>query len=100
MGTDARRGRSDASCVDFSRHKNAPPRQIDMFNALNQAIATSRNRQMQLTSPTDPITAVNLPYDASGALRPNFSLPKNAGFGVATGYQAPRSLQAQIRFSV
>jgi len=26
-------------------------------------------------------------------------LPRGAGFGVATGYQAPRTIQAQIRFA-
>ena len=41
----------------------------------------------------------NLPYDASGNLIPTLSLPRNAGFGVATLYQVPRSVQAQIRFS-
>jgi hypothetical protein len=61
---------------------------LDMYNAFNSAIVTNRNTQMQLTSPTDPVTAVNLPFDASGAVRPNFSQPKNAGFGVATVYQA------------
>ena len=40
-------------------------------------------------------------YDdhASGNLISSLSLPKNAGFGVATAYQTPRSVQAQIRFS-
>jgi hypothetical protein len=42
---------------------------------------------------------VNLPYDASGTPVATRSQPKNAGFGVATAYQAPRTLQAQIRFS-
>jgi hypothetical protein len=59
---------------------------------------TGRNATMQLTSPTNG-TQVNLPYDASGNLLTNRSLPRNAGFGVANGYQAPRTMQAQIRFS-
>jgi hypothetical protein len=41
----------------------------------------------------------NLPFDANGNVVAARSLPKNAGFGVATAYQAPRTLQAQIRFS-
>ena len=43
-------------------------------------------------------TITNLPYDANGNLIPTLSLPRNAGFGVATAYQIPRSVQAQIRF--
>ena len=41
----------------------------------------------------------NLPYDAAGNLIDARSLPRGAGFGVANGYQAPRSVQAQVRFS-
>ena len=44
-------------------------------------------------------TPANLPFDSSGNLVVSRSLPKNAGFGVANAYQAPRTLQAQIRFS-
>jgi hypothetical protein len=53
---------------------------------------------VSLASPLDG-TMVNLPYDASGNTVASRSLPKNAGFGVANAYQAPRTLQAQIRFS-
>ena len=83
-----------------------------MFNAPNQAIVTGRNTSMSLTSPTDPNTVQNLAYDpitgllnngvnllSTGAVSPNRSQPKNAGFGVANNYQAQRSVQAQIRFS-
>src|SRR4030095_6044902 len=38
----------------------------DIFNFLNQAIVTGRNTSMQLASPTDPVTIVNLPVDAVG----------------------------------
>jgi hypothetical protein len=85
---------------------------VDMFNAPNQAIVTGRNTSLSLTSPNDPITAQNLAYDpttgllnngvnllSTGAISPNRSQPKNAGFGVANGYQGPRSIQAQVRFS-
>jgi hypothetical protein len=70
---------------------------VDMFNAPNQAIITGRNATMQVTSPTNG-TQVNLPFDASGNLITSRSLPKNAGFGVASGYQAPRTVQVQVRF--
>ena len=70
----------------------------DMFNAPNEARITGRNATVSLSSPTDPVTPQNLPFDSTGALVVSRSLPKNAGFGVANNYQAPRSVQAQIRF--
>ena len=70
----------------------------DMFNAFNEARVTGRNTSLTLTSPTDPVTPQNLPFDASGNLIATRSLPKNAGFGVANNYQSPRSVQGQIRF--
>jgi hypothetical protein len=72
---------------------------VDMFNAPNAAGINDRNESMTLTSPNDPLTVVNLPFLADGSLNPARSLPKNAGFGVANGYQNPRTIQAQIRFS-
>jgi hypothetical protein len=72
---------------------------VDMFNAPNSAIITGRNSTVSLASPSDPVTALNLPFDAAGNLIPARSLPRGAGFGVATNYQAPRSVQVQIRFS-
>jgi hypothetical protein len=71
---------------------------VDMFNAPNQAIITGRNATLSVNSPIDP-TPANLPFDASGNLITTRSLPKNAGFGVANNYQAPRTMQAQVRFS-
>ena len=70
---------------------------VDIFNTFNQAGITNRNTQLQLISPTDQ-TARNLPFDASGNLIPSLSLPRGAGFGVAAGYQDPRTLQLQLRF--
>ncbi len=72
---------------------------VDMFNAPNTAGITGRNASMTLTSPSDPLTVVNLPFLADGSLNPARALPKNAGFGVANAYQNPRTIQAQVRFS-
>jgi hypothetical protein len=74
---------------------------LDTFNAFNQAGITDRNATFQLANTTAAAatTITNLAYDASGNVIPSLSLPKNAGFGVATAYQTPRSVQAQIRFS-
>ena len=83
-----------------------------MFNALNRAGITGRNTTLQLTNPSDPITnnapvfdpitgllndGVNL--TSTGAVSTDRSKPKNAGFGVANAYQAPRNVQFQVRFS-
>jgi hypothetical protein len=67
---------------------------------------------MNLASPNDAVTITNLAYDpvtgllnngvnllSTGAVSPDRSLPKNAGFGTVTGYSAARSVQAQVRFS-
>ncbi len=72
---------------------------VDMFNAPNSAIIINRNSSMSLVSPNDPITVTNLPYNPDGTLITTRSLPRGAGFGVATDYQGPRTIQAQIRFS-
>ena len=70
-----------------------------MFNAPNSAIVTNRNTTANLNSPSDPSTITNLPYDANGNVVPSRSLPRGAGFGVATEYQNPRTVQVQVRFS-
>ena len=72
---------------------------LDVFNTFNQAAVTNRNASMTLSSPADPNTILNLPYNADGSVRSAFALPRGAGFGVATAYQAPRTMQFQIRFS-
>ncbi len=54
---------------------------------------------MKLASPTDPVTITNLPYDATGNVIPARAKPSGAGFGVATVYQNPRTVQALVRFS-
>jgi hypothetical protein len=70
-----------------------------MFNTFNQAAITARNTTINLSNPNDPITATNLPFNADGTVIDSRSRPRGAGFGVATQYQEPRTVQAQIRFS-
>jgi len=72
---------------------------LDIFNALNGAGIRNRNANMNLGSPSDPATILNLPFDAQGNVIQSRSQPKNAGFGVATDYQKPRSLQLQMRWA-
>jgi len=84
----------------------------DLFNAFNRAGITGRNTTLQLNTPADPLTNVQPAFDpvtgllndgvnltSTGAVSPNRSQPKNAGFGVANAFQAPRSIQLQIRFA-
>jgi len=49
---------------------------------------------MQVASPLDS-TQTNLPYDAAGNVVASRSQPKNAGFGVANAYQAPRGCRCR-----
>jgi hypothetical protein len=72
---------------------------VDMFNAFNQARITGRNTTLQLRSPADPVSPLNLPFDAAGNLLPNRVRPNQAGFGAVTGYQPPRTIQAYVRFA-
>jgi hypothetical protein len=72
---------------------------LDVFNAFNAARVTGRNATMQLASPDAPATITNLPFDANGDVIPSRAVPEGAGFGVANGYQEPRSLQLQVRFA-
>jgi len=70
----------------------------DVFNAFNQAAITNRNTTMQLPNPIAPTEIINLPHDGNGQLVVARSLPRSAGFAVATDYQAPRTMQLQVRF--
>jgi len=72
---------------------------VDMFNAPNTAIITGRNATMNLSNPSNPASATNLPFDANGNVVDSRSRPRGAGFGVATGFQNARTVQAQIRFA-
>jgi len=89
---------SIARNIRFSHGRSVQLR-VDMFNAPNQARITGRNTSISFNSPNDPVTPQNLPYDANGNLIASRSLPRGAGVGVANNYQAPRSVQGQVRFS-
>jgi hypothetical protein len=71
----------------------------DVFNVFNQASIIARQTTMNLTSPSDPATITNLPFDAAGNVIPARAKPNGAGFGVATDYQPPRTIQLQVRFA-
>lgn len=72
---------------------------FDVFNLFNQAGVTARNTTVTFASPSTASVATNLPFDANGNVITSRSAPRGAGFGVATGYQAARTVQMQLRFS-
>jgi hypothetical protein len=72
---------------------------VDMFNTFNEAHITNRNTTMNLSGPADAVTITNLPYDANGNILPTRVRPSNSGFGQATNWQNPRTVQLQLRFS-
>lgn len=84
--------------IKLPHHVSAELR-MDIFNAFNQAGVTNRNTTVTFASPTTATVATNLPYDSAGNVVTSRSLPRGAGFGVATGFQAPRNMQMQLRIS-
>jgi hypothetical protein len=72
--------------------------QVDAFNAFNIVNINGRNTTINYTSPTN-LTILNSQYNADGTIPANRLVPRNAGFGAATGAEALRSFQAMIRFS-
>lgn len=71
----------------------------DVFNLFNQSGIVARQTIMNLASPSAPATVTNLPFDAAGNVIAARATPAGAGFGVATDYQPPRTIQLQARFS-
>jgi len=72
---------------------------LDMFNVFNAVIINARQTVLQYNSPADPNTLRNNQYGTDGTLNTARITPVNAGAGAATGAQAMRTIQAQIRFT-
>ena len=70
---------------------------LDIFNALNTVVINARQSTVQYNSPTD-LTIRNSETRADGSLDPARLTPRTSGFGAATGAQAMRNLQLQLRF--
>jgi hypothetical protein len=68
-----------------------------VFNAFNAVVYNAEVTQLQLTNPVDQVIR-NAQYNADGTLSQARLQPRNAGFGAATGAQAMRSVQLQLRF--
>ena len=71
---------------------------VDLFNAFNSVIYNAVQFTEQLNSPATPTTVTNNQYLADGTLNPARLQPQTAGFGAATGAQAMRTAQVQVRF--
>ena len=70
---------------------------VDAFNALNTVIYTNRNATINWQTPSN-LTVNNSQTLADGSINPARLLPRNAGFGAATGALDMRSFQGMIRF--
>jgi hypothetical protein len=72
---------------------------LDLFNVFNSVVINARQAQLQLNSPADPTTARNNQFNADGSLNSTRIRPTSAGFGAASGAQAMRTVQVQLRFT-
>jgi hypothetical protein len=70
----------------------------DIYNALNAAIINARSTSATFNNPTS-MTLTNNQYNADGSVNAARVLPKTAGFGAATGAQAMRNIQLELRFT-
>jgi len=70
---------------------------LDIFNVFNAVVINGRSTTAQFNNPTS-MTLVNNQYNADGTLNQSRVKPNQAGFGAATGAQALRNLQLQVRF--
>ena len=71
----------------------------DVFNLFNAAIISGisgRQTTLQMSNPIDQAVQ-NSQFNADGTVSAARLAPKNAGFGAATGAQAMRSVQVQLR---
>ena len=71
---------------------------LDIFNAFNTVVINARNTTIQYNNPAASTTITNNQFNADGTVNPARLTPATAGAGAATGAQAMRSMQMQIRF--
>ena len=69
----------------------------DIFNTLNAVIINGFNTTATFNNPTS-MTLQNSQFNADGSIASGRSLPKNAGFGAATGAAGMRTIQLEVRF--
>ncbi|MGA7235632.1 MAG: carboxypeptidase-like regulatory domain-containing protein [Bryobacteraceae bacterium] len=69
----------------------------DIFNTLNTVQINAISNTGTFNNPTN-MALQNGEYTSGGSISSGRQLPKNAGFGAATGAAAMRSLQLEVRF--
>jgi hypothetical protein len=69
----------------------------DVFNTLNAVIINAYNTTATFNNPTGMVLQNNQ-FNSDGSIASGRQLPKNAGFGAATGAQAMRNIQLEVRF--
>lgn len=70
----------------------------EVYNAFNSFFVTGRNTGVTYNNPTNQVIQ-NPQYNADGTLVQTRLKPNTAGFGAATGWTAPTTVQLQLRFS-
>jgi hypothetical protein len=68
----------------------------DIFNALNTVVINGRSTTATFNNPTAMVLQ-NSQFTSDGSIASGRSLPKNAGFGAATGAAGMRSVQLEVR---
>lgn len=71
---------------------------LDLFNAFNAVVINARATTIQYNNPSAATTITNNQFLADGNVNPSRVTPATAGAGAATGAQAMRSMQMQLRF--
>jgi hypothetical protein len=72
---------------------------LDLFNAFNATVINARNTTIQYNNPSAATTITNNQFNADGTVNPARLTPATAGAGAATGAQAMRTVQMQLRFT-
>ena len=72
---------------------------LEAFNVLNAGAVTASNATVQYAGTSNSTFTVTNAQYVNGVLQAGHSTPNTAGFGGATAYQTPRSLQFTARFS-
>jgi len=70
----------------------------DIFNTLNKVQINGISNTGTFNNPTNMVLQNN-EYTSGGAISSGRQLPKNAGWGAATGAAAMRSLQLEVRIA-
>ena len=68
----------------------------DIFNTLNTVQLNARSSTATFNTPTD-MALQNSEFNADGSIASGRQLPKNAGFGAATGAAAMRNILLEVR---